>query len=212
MDEAYRGRREGRPAGRKVLMSRIVAFENVTLDGVMQAPAYPDEDTRGGFQHGGWATPYADEAAARAAASGMAETGGVLLGRVTYEDFASVWPNQPDNPFGAFLNATRKYVASTTLSEPLAWANSTLLEGDVVDTVSRLRAEPGQNLLVLGSGQLFRSLLRADLVDEITLQIHTQVLGSGLRLFDGDLTRSNFTLTNSTTTSTGVVINTYGLG
>ena len=96
-------------------MSRIVAFENVTLDGVMQAPAYADEDRRGGFEHGGWATPYADEAAGRAAASGMAETEGVLLGRVTYEDFAGVWPNQPDNPFGAFLNGTRKHVASATL-------------------------------------------------------------------------------------------------
>ena len=96
-------------------MSRITAFENVTLDGVMQAPAYKDEDRRGGFEHGGWAMPYADEEAGRAAASGMADTGAVLLGRVTYEDFASVWPNQPDNPFGMFLNAARKYVASRTL-------------------------------------------------------------------------------------------------
>jgi dihydrofolate reductase len=190
-------------------MSRIVAFENVTLDGVMQAPAYPDEDRRGGFEHGGWATPYADEAAARAAASGMAETGGVLLGRVTYEDFASVWPNQPDNPFGAFLNATRKHVASSTLDEPLAWANSTLLGSDVVGAVARLRSEPGGNLLVLGSGELFRSLLRANLVDEVTLQIHPLVLGSGLRLFEGDGTLARFTLANSTTTSTGVVVTTY---
>ena len=193
-------------------MSRIVAFENVTLDGVMQAPAYKDEDTRGGFRHGGWATPYQDEEAAKAASSGMAETGGVLLGRVTYEDFASVWPNQPDNPFGAFLNATRKYVASTTLSEPLAWANSTLLGGDVVDAVGRLRAEPGQNLLILGSGQLFRSLLRANLVDEVTLQIHPLVLGTGLRLFEGDGTLARFALASSSTTSTGVVVNTYRPG
>ena len=200
-------------------MSRIVAFENVTLDGVMQAPAYKDEDTRGGFEHGGWATPYQDEEAARAAASGMAETGGVLLGRVTYEDFASVWPNQPDNPFGAFLNATRKYVASTTLREPLEWANSTLLDGDVAEAVARLRAEPGQNLLVLGSGRLFRTLLRANLVDEVTLQIHPLVLGSGLRLFDGegdpgggadnDGPLAKFTLADSTTTSKGVVVATY---
>jgi len=97
-------------------MSKITAFENVTLDGVMQAPAYRDEDRRGGFEHGGWAIPYADEAAGRAAAAGMADTGAVLLGRVTYEDFASVWPNQPDNPFGRFLNAARKYVASRTLT------------------------------------------------------------------------------------------------
>ena len=193
-------------------MSRIVAFENVTLDGVMQAPAYRDEDTRGGFEHGGWATPYQDAEAAKAASAGMAETGGVLLGRVTYEDFASVWPNQPNNPFGAFLNATRKYVASTTLDEPLAWANSTLLGRDVVDAVGRLRAAPGQNLLILGSGQLFRALLEASLVDEVTLQIHPLVLGSGIRLFEDAGTLARFTLASSTTTSTGVVVNTYRPG
>ena len=190
-------------------MTRIVAFENVTLDGVMQAPAYADEDRRGGFKHGGWATPYADEAAGRAAASGMAQTEGVLLGRVTYEDFAGVWPNQPDNPFGAFLNATRKHVASATLSEPLGWANSTLLGDDVVGAVARLRSGPGKNLLVLGSGELFRSLLRANLVDEVTLQIHPLVLGSGLRLFGEDDTLARFDLASSTTTSTGVVVATY---
>jgi len=190
-------------------MSKIVAFENVTLDGVMQAPAYADEDRRGGFEHGGWATPYADEAASRAAASGMAETGGVLLGRVTYEDFAGVWPNQPDNPFGAFLNATPKYVASATLSEPLGWTNSTLLGDDVVGAIARLRSEPGKNLLVLGSGELFRSLLRANLVDEVTLQIHPLVLGSGLRLFGEDDTLARFDLASSSTTSTGVVVATY---
>ena len=193
-------------------MSRIVAFENVTLDGVMQAPSYPGEDTRGGFEHGGWATPYQDEEAAKAASAGMAETGGVLLGRVTYEDFASVWPNQPDNPFGAFLNATRKYVASTTLDEPLAWANSTLLGDDVVGAVRRLRSEPGQNLLILGSGQLCRALLGASLVDEVTLQVHPLVLGSGIRLFDEPGTLARFTLASSTTTSTGVVVNTYRPG
>ena len=193
-------------------MSRIVAFENVTLDGVMQAPAYPGEDPRGGFQHGGWATPYQDAEAAKAASAGMAETGGVLLGRVTYEDFASVWPNQPDNPFGAFLNATRKYVASTTLDEPLAWANSTLLGDDVVDAVRRLRSAPGQNLLILGSDQLFRALLEANLVDEVTLQVHPLVLGSGIRLFDEAGTLARFKLASSTTTSTGVVVNTYRPG
>ena len=197
-------------------MSRIVAFENVTLDGVMQAPAYKDEDTRGGFEHGGWATPYQDEEAAKAASTGMAETTGVLLGRVTYEDFASVWPKQPDNPFGKFLNATRKYVASTTLEEPLAWDNSTLLEGDVTDAVGRLRAERDQNLLLLGSGQLFRALLEANLVDEVTLQIHPLVLGTGLRLFDGDGggggALARFKLASSSTTSKGVVVATYRPG
>ena len=193
-------------------MSTIMAFENVTLDGVMQAPAYKDEDRRGGFEHGGWAMPYADEAAGRAAASGMAETGAVLLGRVTYEDFASVWPNQPDNPFGAFLNATRKYVASSTLKEPLEWDNSKLLEPDVEAEVRKLHDEPGKNVLILGSGALLRSLLKASLVDEITLQIHPLVLGTGIRLFDGDGTLARFELADSTTTSTGVVVATYRRG
>jgi dihydrofolate reductase len=190
-------------------MSKITAFENVTLDGVMQAPAYADEDRRGGFEHGGWATPYADEAAMRQAASGMAETGAVLLGRVTYEDFASVWPNKPDNPFGAFLNNTRKYVASTTLKEPLAWQNSTLIQGDVPEAVAKLRGQTGKNILVLGSGALLRSLLQRDLVDEITLHIHPLVLGYGIRLFDGDGTLATFQLADSSTTSTGVVVATY---
>ena len=120
-------------------MSRIVAFENVTLDGVMQAPAYADEDRRGGFEHGGWATPYADEAAGRAAASAWPRPRACSSAASPTRTSPRVWPNQPDNPFGAFLNATRKHVASTTLSEPLGWANSTLLGDDAVGAVARLR-------------------------------------------------------------------------
>ena len=191
-------------------MSKITAFENVTLDGVMQAPAYKDEDRRGGFEHGGWAMPYADEEAGRAAASGMADTGAVLLGRVTYEDFASVWPNQPDNPFGRFLNATRKYVASRTLREPLAWQNSELLEGDAIDAVARLHDADGPGIIVLGSGEVVRQLLARNLIDELILQIHPLVLGDGIRLFDGaDEGISKLQLVDSSTTSTGVVIATY---
>jgi len=191
-------------------MSKITAFENVTLDGVMQAPAYKDEDRRGGFEHGGWAMPYADEEAGRAAASGMADTGAVLLGRVTYEDFASVWPNQPDNPFGRFLNATRKYVASRTLHEPLAWQNSELLEGDAIDAVARLHDADGPGIIVLGSGEVVRQLLARNLIDELILQIHPLVLGDGIRLFDGaDEGVSKLQLVDSSTTSTGVVIATY---
>ena len=126
-------------------MGRITAFENVTLDGVMQAPAYDDEDRRGGFEHGGWAMPYADEEAGRAAASGMADTGAVLLGRVTYEDFASVWPNQPDNPFGKFLNASpqARRLANAARSRSTG-QNSQLLDGDVIDAVARLHDGDGQ--------------------------------------------------------------------
>jgi dihydrofolate reductase len=194
-------------------MSRIVAFENVTLDGVMQAPGRPDEDRRGGFEHGGWAAPYADEVAGRAAAAGMAETGAVLLGRRTYEDFASIWPKQGDSPFGQFLNNTRKYVASRTLQKPLEWQNSTLLDGDVAAAVAKLHEEPGRDIVILGSGELVRSLLAAGLIDQLVLQIHPLVLGTGIRLFgedrDGESGLATFSLADTTTTTTGVVVATY---
>src|SRR5438552_8881030 len=105
-------------------MSKVVLFTSLTLDGVMQAPGRPDEDPRGGFEHGGWATPYADPVMWEGSLGGP---GALLLGRRTYEDFYEVWPNRPDNPFTDVLNRTQKYVASTTLEEPLLWANSTLL-------------------------------------------------------------------------------------
>src|SRR3990170_4762375 len=117
----------------------IVVFESVTLDGVMQAPGRPDEDTRGGFAYGGWAAPYADEMMGRQAAEGMATTEGILIGRRTYEDFYGFWPKQPDNPFTEALNNLQKYVVSRTLKEPLAWANSTLLRGDPAEAVARLK-------------------------------------------------------------------------
>ena len=109
-------------------MSKIVTFMSLTLDGVIQAPGRPDEDLRGGFQHGGWALPYNDPVMGSLAQEGMARTGGLLLGRRTYQDFYAFWPNQSDNPFTTVLNDSRKYVASTTLQEPLPWSNSTLLQ------------------------------------------------------------------------------------
>src|SRR5215203_629581 len=146
-------------------MSKIVLFTSLTLDGVMQSPGRPDEDTRGGFRHGGWATPYADEVSGGLAAEGMATTEATLLGRRTYEDFYSVWPRQTNNPVAEVLNKTQKYVASTTLEEPLAWSNSTLLKGDVPEAVARLRAQPGKDIVVLGSGELARTLIKHNLVD-----------------------------------------------
>jgi dihydrofolate reductase len=120
-------------------MTKLIAFENVTLDGVMQAPGRPDEDTRGDFEHGGWAIPYADEVLGRVAAESMATTGALLLGRRTYEDFYGFWPKQTDNPFTEVLNNIQKYVASNTLREPLPWSNSTLLEGDAPEAVAELK-------------------------------------------------------------------------
>jgi dihydrofolate reductase len=189
-------------------MSKVVVFMNLTLDGVMQAPGRPDEDRRGEFEHGGWATPYATMEAAE---ESMAYTGALLLGRRTYEDFYAVWPNRTDNPFTAVLNNTQKYVASTTLEEPLSWSNSTLLKGDAAEAVARLKAELGKDLVILGSGELVQSLMRRNLVDEYVLLIHPLVLGSGRRLFADGGAFAALRLVDTKTTTTGVVIATYQL-
>ncbi len=126
-------------------MTRVVVNNSLTLDGVMQAPGRPDEDRRGGFEHGGWAQPYFDPVMAEAAGEGMATGSALLFGRRTYEDFAKVWPTMPDdNPFTAVINESTKYVASTTLKAPLAWKNSSLLEGDAADAVAELRRSPAR--------------------------------------------------------------------
>jgi dihydrofolate reductase len=189
-------------------VSKVVVFTSVTLDGVMQAPGRPDEDTRDGFTHGGWAAPYSDQVMAEVAAKGMADSGPLLLGRRTYEDFHGFWPHQPDNPFTEVLNSTLKYVASTTLAEPLPWSNSRLLEGDAADAVARLKEQPGRDLTVLGSGQLAGSLIRRGLVDRYVLPIHPLALGSGRRLFPDDAEVA-LRLVDSVTTTTGVIIATY---
>jgi dihydrofolate reductase len=189
-------------------MTRVVVFMNLTLDGVMQAPGRPDEDVRGGFAHGGWATPYADPAMGRVAAESMATTGALLFGRRTYEDFYAVWPHRKNNPFTEVLNNTRKYVASTTLEEPLPWSNSTLLKGDAAKAVADLKARPGKDIVVLGSGALLQSLMPHNLIDEYVLQIHPLVLGSGSRLFNHGPFAA-LRLVATTTTTTGVVIATY---
>lgn len=190
-------------------MTRIVAFESVTLDGVMQAPGRPDEDRRGGFEHGGWARPYSDPAIGKAAQEGMGNTGGLLLGRRTYEDFHGFWPKQKDNPFTDVLDNSLKYVASTTLKEPLAWQNSKLLDGDATKAVAKLKREPGKDLVILGSGELVHALLGAGLIDEFILLIHPLVLGSGRRLFRDGGAFATMELVDSKTSPKGVVIATY---
>jgi dihydrofolate reductase len=161
-------------------MSRVVVINNVTLDGVMQAPGRADEDTRDGFEHGGWAAPYQAMASLMAERSGR--TGAMLLGRRTYEDFAGFWPRQSDNPYTEVLNKTRKYVASRTLEEPLPWVNSTLLEGDATEAVAKLREDEEGDLVVLGSGR---------------------------RLFTDGGAFASLRLIESKTTPTGVVIAIY---
>jgi len=187
-------------------MSKVNVFTNLTLDGVMQAPGRPDEDLRGGFEYGGWATPYA---AMEQAGDSMANIGALLLGRRTYEDFYAVWPKRKDDPISALLDNMQKYVASTTLSEPLAWINSTLLKGDAAETVARLKGETDKDLVVMGSGELVQSLRRSNLVDEYVLLIHPLVLGSGRRLFPDGGAFAALRLVGTKTTNNGVVIATY---
>jgi dihydrofolate reductase len=190
-------------------MSKVVVTNSLTLDGVMQAPGRPDEDLRGGFAHGGWALPYNDAVMGKMMAEGMAQGGALLFGRRTYEDFYAVWPNRTDNPFTAVLNTTQKYVASTTLEEPLPWSNSTLLKGDAAEAVARLKEQPGKDLVVLGSGELVQSLMRRNLIDEYVLLIHPLVLGSGRHLFTDGGAFAALRLVDTKTTTTGVVIATY---
>ncbi len=187
-------------------MSKIVVFNSVTLDGVMQAPGRPDEDRRGGFEHGGWAVPYTDDVMAKVAGDGMAQASPLLFGRRTYQDFYAYWPHQTDNPFTDVLNTSVKYVASRTLTEPLPWQNSTVMH-DAVAAVRELRRRPGPDITVLGSGELLRGLTPHRLVDRYVLLIHPIVLGTGRRLFGDHGT--TLRLVDSMTTSTGVIIATY---
>ncbi|GAA3640196.1 dihydrofolate reductase family protein [Microlunatus ginsengisoli] len=192
-------------------MRRLVAVENISLDGVMQAPAGPEEDTRDGFPYGGWAAELmaADPDAARAS---LDQQGGrstaMLFGRRTYLQLVGHWLTTAEpNPFTEILRNTPKYVASRTLSEPLPHPNSILLPGDAVEAVAALKADGEGDLVVLGSGVLLRDLAAAGLVDSYVLTILPVVLGRGARLF-GD-THARLRVTSSRTTATGIVVATY---
>jgi dihydrofolate reductase len=188
---------------------RLVVVESLTLDGVMQAPGGPNEDTRGGFEYGGWAAPYSDDIMGREMGKGMGQSD-LLFGRWTYESMYSFWPKQTDsNPFTEVLNQTQKYVASNTLAEPLPWMNSILVSGDGAETVAALKEEPGKDIAVLGSGELVQTIMERGLVDEYTLLIHPLVLGSGRRLFRQGTKYAPLELKHSVTTTTGVMIATY---
>lgn len=189
-------------------MSKIIVFNSVTLDGVMQAPGRPDEDRRGGFTHGGWGAQYADEESGKLAAEGMQSTGAMLLGRRTYEDLLPHW-NKAGGPFKDMLNNMPKYVASTTLKEPLPWPNSSLLDGELTKAVAALRRKRGKDIVILGSGEVVRKLLAKQLVDELILLIHPLVLGDGQRLFDDGGPGAVFDLADTRTTTTGVIAATY---
>jgi dihydrofolate reductase len=191
-------------------MSKVIVNLSLTLDGVIQAPERPDEDLRGGFAHGGWAMPYFDPAMGSAVAAEIATAPpALLLGRRTYEDFYAVWPHRTDSPFSEILNNLQKYVASTTLAEPLPWRNSTLLGGDAAVAVAALKQQSDRDFVVLGSGELIQSLMRHNLIDEYVLSIHPLVLGSGRRLFPDGSPCATFQLVDTKTTATGVVMATY---
>jgi dihydrofolate reductase len=190
-------------------MRKLVVSEFLSLDGVMQAPGGSEEDTEGGFQHGGWQMPYFDDAAGAAVDEGFARTDALLLGRKTYEIFAGYWPTAPaDAPFAAKINSMAKYVVSTTLDKA-EWQNSTLIKGDVVEEVRKLKEQPGADIQVIGSGELAQTLMRHGLVDEYALMIHPIILGSGKRLFRQADQPVGLRLEDSKTTSTGVLILTY---
>jgi dihydrofolate reductase len=193
-------------------MVRIVVMNHVTLDGVMQGPGRPDEDTRDGFTLGGWGSRSAspDDAAGKAMGERMAAGGGLagwLFGRWTYQSLLSTW-NARGGPFKDALNNSPKYVASATLEEPLPWPNTTLLRGDIAHAVRVLKAQSGGVLAIMGSGVLIGSLMAAGLIDEYLLMIHPLVLGTGRRLFP-EGTQVPLRLTSSATSATGVVIASY---
>jgi dihydrofolate reductase len=192
---------------------KLFVSEFLTVDGVMQAPGGSKEDMEGGFPHGGWQAGLFDEDMGRAVDRGMSETGGFVLGRKTYEIFAAYWPTATgDNAeFASVMNEMPKYVASTTLRPPLEWQNSTLLEGDLREAVTALKQQGGKDLQVIGSGNLAASLMELGLVDELRLMIHPLVLGTGKRLFPEGVPRMGLRLLDSTTSSTGVLIVTYGM-
>jgi len=179
----------------------------VTLDGVMQGPGRPDEDTRNGFERGGWAVPRSDEAIVAKMGERMGGDRAFLFGRRTYEDLLASW-NARGGPFKDALNNARKYVASSSPATRLDWPNSTLLRGDIPAAVAELKESSGTNLVIMGSGVLIGSLMATDLIDEYLLMIHPLVLGTGRRLFAGG-TQASLRLVDSSTTSTGVLIATY---
>jgi dihydrofolate reductase len=191
-------------------MRKIIVSEFVTLDGVMQAPGDPNEDREGGFDQGGWQLSYFDDIFGNVLMEAFAATGGMLLGRKTYEIFARHWPKQPaDDPLAGTMNALEKYVVSTTLGEPLEWENSTLIKGDVARGVAKVKEGTGKEIQVIGSGQLVQTLVREDLVDEYRLMIHPLMLGGGKRLFREGLSPTRLRLVDSKPTTTGVLILTY---
>ena len=191
---------------------RVVVSEFVSLDGVVQAPGGPDEDTSGGFRHGGWSIPFFDPGVMGAVVDEYAEKNEVLLqGRRTYEVSAAAWPERSGNPFADWINRAQKYVVSNTLTDAdLTWKPTTIIRGDdLVKDVSALRDRPGGDIYIYGSLSVARALLTAGLVDELVLMIEPITLGGGKTLFPTDGEARTFELTSATTSATGVQVCRY---
>jgi dihydrofolate reductase len=196
-------------------MRKVVVDEFMSLDGVAQAPGGPEEDQSGGFRHGGWQLQYegSDETPGSWALDNIVEAGAFLLGRRTWEIFAGYWPNAPEETqaIAEPLNTKPKYVASRTLSEPLGWKNSTLLQGELEDAVTALKQEAGGDVHVIGSTELVRGLLERDLVDELRLVIYPMLLGGGKRFLPDDGELREWKLVDSRAAG-GVIVATYARG
>ena len=192
-------------------MRKVIVNEFMSLDGVVQAPGGVDEDTSGGFAHGGWHLRYFDETSQQSVVQAIVDAGAFLLGRRTYEIFAGYWPSAPaeERVIAEPLNAKPKYVASRTLTEPLDWQNSSLLQGDVAGAVRALRQEGGGDVHVIGSTELVQRLLEHELVDELRLMIDPLVLGGGKRIFRDDAVRRPLRLVHGEVTTTGAILATY---
>jgi dihydrofolate reductase len=197
--------------GKEIEMRKVIVDEWMALDGVVQAPGAPDEDTDGGFEHGGWHLPYFDDLSRTWVVEGYAEAGGFLFGRRTYQNLAAYWPtaSEEEQAVAQPLNTLPKYVASTTLSEPLEWQNTTVLQGDVPEAVAELKQGDGKDLHVIGSTKLVHTLIEHDLVDEFRVMIDPLVLGGGKRIFPDDGALRPLRLVDSKVTTTGAFLATY---
>jgi dihydrofolate reductase len=184
-------------------MRKIIVLTFITLDGVMQGPGGPTEDTSGDFTHGGWTVPYFDDFLGEVMTEQMSRPFDLLLGRNTFEIFASYWPHHPEE--GAGINEATKYVASNTLTKH-EWEKSVFLNGDVVEKIKKLKQEDGPELQVHGSATLIQTLLEHDLADEFWLKIFPVTLGKGKRLFDKGTIPASFTLIDSKSSPSGVIV------
>src|SRR5687768_12118085 len=189
-------------------MRKLVAVTFVTLDGIMQGPGGPGEDDSGGFKSGGWSVNYWDDIIGKAMDESFAKKPDLLLGRKTYDIFAAYWPTAKPEEGGDDLNKAKKYVVSRTLDK-VEWQNSTLIKGDVVKEIKKLKEMDGPEIQVHGSSDLLQTLLKHNLVDELYLKIFPVAIGNGKRLFGDAINPSGFKLVDSKISTTGVIIATY---